>query len=120
MGAAGLALLAGFDPPTVICGVEAALAVVIPGSDLRPSEYPSAKNNAQIATRVKNSTRSLPVPSVISVSWDEVIVEPHELRALLGGLGRDGVAARLTQDPLQSREEIDWNREDHSRVFFHA
>jgi hypothetical protein len=55
-------------------GVIAALAVVIAGSDFLPNEYPSAKNSAQIPTSPKNRTSSFPVPSVISVSSDEVIV----------------------------------------------
>ena len=50
-----------------------ALAAAIIGSVFRPSEYPSAKKSAQIPTRKKNSTSSLPVPSVISVSSDEVM-----------------------------------------------
>lgn len=50
-------------------------AVASIGSDLLPSEYPSAKNNAQIATSPKNRTSSLPVPSVISVSSDEGIIQ---------------------------------------------
>src|SRR6266513_3936596 len=74
MGAAAEPPLALFVPGTV-CGVVAALAVVIAGSDLRPSEYPSAKNSAQIPTSPKNRTSSLPVPSVISVSCDDAIIQ---------------------------------------------
>src|SRR3954462_2298479 len=57
-------------------GGVAALAAVTAGSDFRPSEYPSAKNNAHTPTRPKNSTSSFPVPSVISVSSDEAITYP--------------------------------------------
>src|ERR1700686_3583871 len=66
-----LLALPAFD---VGCGT-AALAVVIAGSDLRPSEYPNPKNSAQIPTNPKNRTSSLPVPSVISVSSDEAMVD---------------------------------------------
>ena len=59
----------------------AALAVVIAGSDFRPSEYPSAKNSAQTPTSPKNRTSSLPVPSVISVSSDEAML--HSMIATL-------------------------------------
>src|ERR1017187_767037 len=78
--AAGDPLLA-FVVPGTIWGEAAALAVVIAGSDLRPSEYPSAKNSAQIPTRPKNRTNSLPVPRVISVSCEEAIVQ---LQAIFG------------------------------------
>jgi hypothetical protein len=56
------------------CGEMAALAVVIAGSDFRPSEYPSAKNSAQIPTSPKNRISNLPVPSVISVSCAEAMI----------------------------------------------
>ena len=75
MGAvAGDPLLALVVPGTS-CGEAAALAVVIAGSDFRPSEYPTAKNSAQTPTRPKNRTNSLPVPSVISVSCVVAIVQ---------------------------------------------
>src|SRR6202140_5612855 len=73
-GAAGDPLLALFVPGT-ICGEAAALAVVIAGSDFRPSEYPSAKNVAQTPTNPKNRNSSLPVPSVISVSCEAAIAQ---------------------------------------------
>jgi hypothetical protein len=57
------------------CGIVAVEAADSVGSDFRPSEYPSAKNTAQIATSPKNKTRSFPVPSVISVSSDEAITQ---------------------------------------------
>src|SRR5579864_4517056 len=74
MGAAGEPLLA-FVVPGTICGEPAALAVVMAGSDFRPSEYPSAKNTAQIPTSPKNRNNNLPVPSVISVSCEEAIAQ---------------------------------------------
>src|SRR5580704_7425650 len=64
----------------VVCGTTAALVAAIAGSDLRPSEYPSAKNKAQIPTSPKNRTSNFPVPRVISVSCDEAIVQ---LQAIL-------------------------------------
>src|SRR4051812_11019125 len=73
---------AEFDAPPLTLlvldevGGVAALAAVTAGSDFRPSEYPSAKNNAHTPTRPKNSTSSFPVPSVISVSSDEAITHP--------------------------------------------
>src|SRR5579864_4437680 len=63
----------GLMAPGVVCGKAAAFAVVMAGSDLRPRVKPRAKNNEQIATRPKNNTSSLPVPNVISVSWDDDI-----------------------------------------------
>src|SRR5215475_368246 len=75
MGAAALEA----DPPLAllvldeVCGAAGVPAIVIPGSDLRPNEYPSAKNSAQMPTSPKNSTSSFPVPNVISVSSDEAI-----------------------------------------------
>src|SRR5215831_19856330 len=75
-------------------GLAGALAAAIVGSDLRPSEYPRAKKRAQIATRPKNSTSSFPVPSVISVSSDEAIVE---LRAR-------AISQQGTPLPLDSRK----------------
>jgi len=74
MGGAGADPLLTFPALEVVVGVSAALVVGTPGSDFRPSEYPNAKNSAQIPTRKKNSTSSLPVPSVISVSCDEVVM----------------------------------------------
>src|ERR1700719_2348669 len=74
MGAPGDPLLALVVPGT-ICGEAAALAVVIAGSDFRPSEYPSAKNVAQTPTSPKNRNSSLPVPSVISVSCEAAIAQ---------------------------------------------
>src|ERR1700676_1828246 len=65
--------------PGTICGEAAALAVVIAGSDFRPSEYPTAKNSAQTPTSPKNRTSNLPVPSVISVSCEEAMVQLQEL-----------------------------------------
>src|SRR5437870_2471367 len=73
MGGCDVPLAAAFVLVDAGCGDGAALAVVIPGSDLRPSEYPTAKKAAQIATKPKNRTSSLPVPSVISVSCEEAI-----------------------------------------------
>src|SRR3954470_13292814 len=58
-------------------GGVAALAAVTAGSDLRPSEYPSAKNSAHTPTRPKNNTSSFPVPSVISVSSEAAITYLH-------------------------------------------
>src|SRR5579864_8120522 len=81
MGAVGDPLLA-FVVPGTICGEPAALAVVMAGSDLRPSEYPNAKNTAQIPTRPKNRNSNLPVPSVISVSCEDAIAQrPYKIVA---------------------------------------
>src|SRR6202790_1087622 len=77
---AGDPLLALVVPGT-ICGEPAALAVVIAGSDFRPSEYPTAKKSAQIPTSPKNRNNSLPVPSVISVSCVEAIVNSRNVFA---------------------------------------
>src|SRR6266496_2825816 len=95
MGAAAEPPLALFVPGTV-CGVLAALAVVIAGSDLRPSEYPNAKNSAQIPTRPKNRTSILPVPSVISVSCDDAIVQlPDDFASLLGVIPNPAQLSRV-------------------------
>src|SRR5579859_3643788 len=104
----------------VACGI-AALAVVIAGSDLRPSEYPRPKNNAQTPTRPKNRTSNLPVPSVISVSSDEAIAPLQNWRAthhrpiqFLGAFRRRRISTRGSQKFLQSREEVHRHGEDHS------
>jgi hypothetical protein len=79
MGAvAGDPLLALVVPGTT-CGEPAALAVVIAGSDFRPSEYPTAKKSAQIPTSPKNRNNNFPVPSVISVSCVEAIVQLQKI-----------------------------------------
>src|ERR1035437_40462 len=87
--------------PGTVCGAVAALAVLIAGSDFRPREYPSAKNSAQIPTRPKNKTSSLPVPSVISVSCDAAITQPPAIfRARLAWL------LFLTQSSLVQRRRL--------------
>src|SRR5882724_9905815 len=80
-GVCAAPLPVGLVPLGNVRGVPAALAVVMGDSDLRPSMYPIEKNTEQIATSPKNRNSSLPVPSVISVSCDEAIVQlQHPVR----------------------------------------
>jgi hypothetical protein len=87
--------------------VTAALAVVTAGSDFRPSEYPSAKNSAQIPTSPKNKNSSLPVPSVISVSSDEAIVTPVELTTVQSMKILNKTHNKLFVIPTRDRSETE-------------
>src|SRR5579863_4246026 len=97
-------------------------------------------------TSTKNRTSSLPVPSVISVSSDEVMAQLHELWTLsrplsfwlpslparrepgssgqisprrLGRLSRRRAAVGLAQKLLQPGEKVHRNWEDDGGVFLH-